>query len=151
MVHYIRRDAPLYFTTSAYPGLFHLVGFSCAWARAYYYFLVQSVTRCFYTPALSLRLIRLIFGGPASSTSATAPPALSRNSALTLPPLPLRWPTPQGISRTTHIQNRPTPSSRTTSNLQAPRPPAPLGLDSPLDIVWLLFWLHRQHDAVSVV
>jgi hypothetical protein len=30
-------------------------------------------------------------------------------------------------------------------------PARPLGLDSPLDIVWLLFWLHHQHDAVSVV
>jgi hypothetical protein len=35
LVHYIRRDAPPSFTTSAYPGQYHLVGFSCAWARAY--------------------------------------------------------------------------------------------------------------------
>ena len=50
LVHYIRRDAPPYFTASAYPGLFHLVGFLCAWARAYYYFLVPSVTRCLKHP-----------------------------------------------------------------------------------------------------
>ena len=50
LMHYIRRDAPLYFTTPAYPGFLHLVGFSWAWARAYYYFLVQSVTRCFIHP-----------------------------------------------------------------------------------------------------
>ena len=78
LVHYIRRDAPPYFTTSAYPGQFHLVGFSCAWARAYYYFLVPSATRCLETPALSLRLIRPIFGGHASSPPRRLPPFISK-------------------------------------------------------------------------
>ena len=50
LVHYIRRDAPPYFTKSACPGLFHLVGFSCAWARTYYYFLVPADSRCLNTP-----------------------------------------------------------------------------------------------------
>ena len=38
------------FTMSAHPGLFHLVGFSCAWARTYYYFLVPADSRCLNTP-----------------------------------------------------------------------------------------------------
>ena len=141
-------------TMPVHPGLFHLVVFSCAWARIYYYFLVPADSRCLNTPASLLsesQVPKNIGAQKSCSPPARRLPPLSRNSALTLPPLLLRWSTPQGISRTTHIQNRPTPSSRTTSNLQAPRPPAPLGLVSPLDIVWLLFWLHRQHDAVSVV
>ena len=54
LVHYIRREAPPYFTMSAHLGLFHLVGFSCAWARTYYYFLVPADTWCLKTPAALL-------------------------------------------------------------------------------------------------
>ena len=72
-VHYIRRDALFYFTLSAYPGLFHLAGFSLC-VGPHLLLLSGSISYAvFYTPALSLRLIRLIFGGPARSTSSTAP------------------------------------------------------------------------------
>ena len=52
LAHYIRRDAPPYFTMPAHPG-FYLTSwdFTCAWARTYYYFLVPGDTRCFRKPA----------------------------------------------------------------------------------------------------
>ena len=72
-VHYIRRDALFYFTLSAYPGLFHLAGFSLC-VGPHLLLLSGSISYAvFYTPALSLRLIRLIFWGPTRSTSSTAP------------------------------------------------------------------------------
>ena len=149
-MHYIRRDALFYFTLSAYPGLFHLAGFSLC-VGPHLLLLSGSIRYAvFYTPALTSPN-STYFLGSYTLDFVDRPSPLPRKSALTWPPLPLRCPIQQGFSRTTHIQNRPTPSSSTTSNLQAPRPPAPLGLVSPLDIVWLLFWLHRQHDAVSVV
>jgi hypothetical protein len=103
----------------------------------------------FKTRALTSSNSLYLWGAKQAQHQGYRPPSLPRKSASTSPPRP-RWQTLQGFSRTTHIQNNPSPS-RTSSNLQAPRPPTPLGLDSPLDIVWLLFWLHRQHDAVSVV
>jgi hypothetical protein len=100
-------------------------------------------------PAHSLRLIRLIFGGQASPAPRLLPFHFQENLRRfyhrdRVGRLYKASPE-QPTSRTVQA------SSRTSSNLQAPRPPAPLGLDSPLDIVWLLFWLHRQHDALSVV
>ena len=130
LVHYIRRDAPPSFTTSAYPGQFHLVGFSCAWARAYtsnspYFWGTRCLPPRRLPPFISKKIC-------VDSTTATA---LADSTRLLL--------------------NNPHPEQtnprQTSSNLQAPRPPAPFGLDSPLDIVWLLFWLHRQHDAASIV
>ena len=73
LVHYIRRDASPYFTTSAYLGLFPPRGIIlCVGPRL---LLLSGSISCavFYTPALSLRLIRPVFGGPASSTSTIAP------------------------------------------------------------------------------
>ena len=133
-------------TMPVHPGLFHLVVFSCAWARIYYYFLVPADSRCLNTPAslLSESQVPKNIGAPKScSPPARRLPPLSRNSALTLPPLLLRWSTPQGISRTTHIQNRPTPSSRTTSNLQA-------HLEFVLCLLPLPTWLPRSCRPTSV-
>jgi hypothetical protein len=72
LVHYIRRDAPPYFTKSAYPGLFHLVGFPCAWARTYYYFLVHQLCGV-QTRALTSSNSHYLWGGQASSALTTAP------------------------------------------------------------------------------
>jgi hypothetical protein len=93
---------------------------------------------------------RIIFGGASKlSTKATAPLHFQEN--------PRRLHHRDRVGRL-YKASPEQPTSRTTqarqglpliSKLRA-RPP-PLGLDSPLDIVWLLFWLHRQHDAVSAV
>ena len=90
LVHYIRRDAPPYLTTSAYPGLFHLVGFSCAWAApiiTFWFQRIRGVQK--HPPPLRYRLIHCgppkcglppaqahqAFPGKPTTSSLTAPRA----------------------------------------------------------------------------